>query len=254
MTTTSLLLFGAALLGGALNAVAGGGSFIVLPALLAAGVPPVVANATSTLALWPGSLSSAFAYRREIGSVRSWLLPLGAVSLLGGAIGAVLLVRTSDELFLRILPWLMLSAALVFTFSDRVRDRTLAPSHPRPLAPQPRTPAWMLAVQLPVAVYGGYFGGGMGIIILAALAVARLGGIHAMNGVKAVLGLTINGVALLEFAATGTLAWRHGLLMAAGGMAGGFGGAALARTVAPPRVRLFVILVAWAMTAYFFLR
>ena len=140
-------------------------------------------------------------------------LPLGAVSLLGGLIGGWLLVRTSDHAFLRLLPWLMLAAALVFTFGDRLEARaSTAALRIRLLWP----------FQFLVAIYGGYFGGGMGIMMLAALAVAGIRDIHEMNGVKAVLGLTINGVALLEFVATGTLAWRYGLVMVAGGMVGGF--------------------------------
>lgn len=257
-----MLLFIAALVGAALNAVAGGGSFIALPALLSAGVPPVVANATTTLAMWPGSVSSALAYRREIASARSWLLPLAAVSVVGGVVGGWLLVQTSDALFLRLLPWLMLSAAVVFTVGRRlgaivapVQAGARAPEHPRaPGHPAVRAPAWILAFQSLVAIYGGYFGGGMGIIMLAAFSVVRLGDMHAMNGVKALLAVMINGVALAEFAATGTVAWREGLIMAAGGSVGGFGGAALARAVDPRHVRTFVVVVAWTMTLYFFVR
>jgi uncharacterized membrane protein YfcA len=257
-----MLLFIAALIGGALNAVAGGGSFIALPALLSTGVPPVVANATTTLAMWPGSVSSALAYRREIASVRSWLLPLAVVSVAGGVVGGWLLVQTSDALFLRLLPWLMLSAAVVFAFGRRFEAIAVpAPAGARAAAqagaPEHlavRAPIWILALQLLVAIYGGYFGGGMGIIMLAAFSVVRLGNMHAMNGVKAVLAVMINGVALAEFAATGTVAWREGLIMAAGGGAGGFGGAALARAVASRHVRTFVVVVAWTMTLYFFLR
>jgi len=120
---TSLFLFVAAFVGGALNAVAGGGSFIGLPALLSAGVAPVSANATTTLAMWPGSLSSAVAYRREIGRAQHWLLTLGIASLLGGLVGGWLLIRTPDHRFLRLLPWLMLAAATTFTAGGRVAER-----------------------------------------------------------------------------------------------------------------------------------
>src|SRR6267154_2117400 len=125
----SFLLFVVAAAAGAINSVAGGGSFLTLPTLLYAGVTPVVANATSTMAMLPGSVASAVAYRRELHVVRRWLMPLGLVSLVGGFLGGVLLVRTSDTSFMRLLPWLMLLAAVTFTFGDRVR-RTLSPDSP----------------------------------------------------------------------------------------------------------------------------
>ena len=122
------LLFIVAAVAGALNSVAGGGSFLTLPTLLYAGVTPVVANATSTLAMWPGSVASAVAYRRELRRTERWLAPLGVVSLVGGFLGGVLLVRTSDTSFMRLLPWLMLLAAVTFTFGGRVRRDVVAGS------------------------------------------------------------------------------------------------------------------------------
>ena len=172
----SIWLFIAAAVGGALNAVAGGGSFLTLPALIVAGVSPVVANATSTLALWPASLSSTVAYRRELRSSRQWLVVLGVTSVLGGLAGALLLVRTSDDAFLRLLPWLMLVAAATFTFGNRLRPAPkagAARSHPfeRGAAWRPALLGVVLA-QLLIATYGGYFGGGMGIMMLATMALA----------------------------------------------------------------------------------
>lgn len=245
------LLFAAAFFGGALNAVAGGGSFIALPALLYAGVPPVAANATTTVSLWPGSVSSAWAYRREIGhaGLRAFL-GLGIVSLAGGLIGAELLLGTADTTFMRILPWLMLVAAIAFTFGGRL---TLALWKGRGRqAPIERYPWWALAVQLVIATYGGYFGGGIGIMMLAGMALAGLTEIHQMNGLKSVLAVAINGVAAAEFARRGAVAWTPGLVMIAGAIAGGYIGAALARRLDARLVRAFVIAVAWSMTAYFF--
>ncbi len=249
----SFLLFVAAVAGGALNSVAGGGSFICLPALMFAGVPPVAANATTTMAMWPGSISSAWAYRRDIGAVDRPLMLLCGVSLVGGLLGGYLLVRTSDTSFLRLLPWLMLVAAITFTFGGRLasRFRTSGGSHPvrhRPL------PLWALALQFAIATYGGYFGGGIGIMMLAALSVAGLTDIHEMNGLKAVLAVFINGVALAEFVAHGVLVWGPGLIMVAGGILGGYFGASFARRLPQANVRTFVILVGWAMTIYFFVR
>jgi uncharacterized membrane protein YfcA len=266
---TNLLLFIAALAGGALNAVAGGGSFITLPALISAGIGPVAANATSTFALWPGSLSSAVAYRRDIVSARHWLVTLGAASLIGGLVGGWLLVRTSDQRFLRLLPWLMLAAAVTFTLGDRVGNRlrqrrvpdsSVSPQPPVPgpqsraSSPQPRTPIWILLFQLVIATYGGYFGGGMGIMMLAAFSVAGMTEIHEMNGIKALLAVAINGVALIEFVAGGAIAWAPGLLMVVGGIVGGYSGAFIARRIKASIIRAFAIAIAWSMTVYFFVR
>ena len=256
------LLFFAALLGGALNSVAGGGSFITLPALLWWGVPPVAANATSTFALWPGSVSSAWAYRREVAATdRGSLVRLIVVSLAGGLLGARLLISTSDTSFMRLLPWLMLLAAATFTWGGRVTARLWGPRSngigtdgagtaggSKALVP------WALLIQLAIATYGGYFGGGMGIMMLTTLAVAGMTDIHKMNGLKTVLATAINAVALGEFAARGAIAWAPGVVMVAGGVIGGYTGAAVARRVEGRVVRLFVIAVAWTMTAYFFVR
>jgi uncharacterized membrane protein YfcA len=218
--------------------VAGGGSFIALPALLFAGINPVSANATTTMALWPGGVSSAIAYRADFRTTRERLLVLGGVSVAGGLLGAVLLVRTSDSSFMRLLPWLMMAAALTFTFGGR------RAAGQRPLA-------IVAALQFAIAIYGGYFGGGMGIMMLATLAVGGMTDIHEMNGLKAILGAAINGVALVEFIVSGSLAWAPGLVMVGGGIAGGYGGASLARRIDRRYVRRFVIAVAWIMTAYF---
>jgi uncharacterized membrane protein YfcA len=247
------LLFLAAFLGGALNSVAGGGSFIALPALLLAGVPPVSANATTTFAMWPGSVASVVAYRREMTGAWARVLRLGVVSLAGGLTGGLLLVKTSDESFMRLLPWLMLLAAATFTFGGRMtawarrRRPAAAPS-------SPQVPLWTLPLQLLIATYGGYFGGGMGIMMLAAMAVAGMTDMHEMNGLKSLLAVAINGVALAAFIVDGAISWAPGMVMVAGGITGGYVGASMARRVSGPAVRVVVITVAWAMTGYFFLR
>lgn len=236
-----IFLFFVAVFGGALNAVAGGGSFICLPALIYVGVPPVSANATCALALWPGSLSSAFGYRRELTTTGRWLTILGVVSLLGGLTGAVLLIRTSDTAFLRLLPWLMLMAATTFTFGGRL-----------PKSGPLRPTVAVALLQLAIAVYGGYFGGGMGIMMLATMTFAGMTDIHEMNALKSVLAVAINGVAIVEFIAAGVVAWQPGVIMVAGAIAGGYLGASFARKLDPRWVRGFIIVVAWSMTVYFF--
>ena len=252
-----VLLFFAAAIGGGLNAVAGGGSFLTLPALILAGVSPVVANATSTLALWPASISSTFAYRGDIKTSTQWLLILGLTSVAGGLAGALLLVRTSDSSFLRLLPWLMLIAAATFTFGQKLRPKAASSGGSHRFE---HGSAWhssmlgIVAIQLVIAAYGGYFGGGMGIMMLATLALAGMTNIHEMNGLKALLGVSINGLALLTFVLSGAIQWKYGLTMAAGGILGGYSTAAFARKLDPRYVRVFVIVVGWSMTVYFFVR
>ena len=253
----AVVLFLAAALGGALNAVAGGGSFLTLPALIVAGVPAVIANATSTLALWPASVSSTLAYRRELRSSRQWLVVLGVTSIVGGLAGAVLLVRTSNDAFLRLLPWLMLVAAATFTFGQKLRPASTAAGLSHPFE---HGAAWrpalvgVVVMQFLTATYGGYFGGGMGIMMLATMALAGMTNIHEMNGLKSFLGVAINGFALATFIITGTISWRYGLAMAVGATLGGYLTASLARTIDPRYVRWFVIAVGWIMTVYFFVR
>ena len=241
-----IILFLATAIGGALNAVAGGGSFLTLPALIVAGVSPVSANATSTLALWPASVSSTFAYRGDITTSRRWMTVLGATSLAGGLAGAILLVRTSDSSFLRLLPWLMLVAAVTFTFGQKLRDAT---AH----AGTPGLPVVAVA-QFFIAIYGGYFGGGMGIMMLATMALAGMTNIHEMNGLKSFLGVAINAVALGTFILSGAITWKYGLAMAVGATAGAYLTASFARRIDARYVRTVVIAVGWLMTAYFFVK
>ena len=253
-----LFLFIVAAVAGAMNSVAGGGSFLTLPALLFAGTAPIVANATSTVGLWPGSLSSMIAYRRELAATpKKWLLLLSAVSMAGGFAGAVLLVRTSDTSFMRLLPWLMLVAAVTFTFGERLRRalpaRPASPGH-RALHAHPASMILVSVLQFVLSIYGGYFGGGMGFMMLAAFSLAGMVHIHQMNALKTLLGVGINGLALLTFVVSGTVAWRFAGVMIAGSILGGYGGAALARTIDPKGIRVLVIVIGWTMTIYFFVR
>ena len=243
----SFLLFVVAMFAGAINSVAGGGSFLALPTLLYAGITPVVANATSTLAMLPGSVASTVAYRRELEGRAGWLVPLGIVSLIGGFLGGVLLVRTSDTSFMRLLPWLMLTAALTFTFGNRVR-RTLSLDHLH------GNLLLVSVVQFVIAIYGGYFGGGMGIMMLATFALGGMLDIHEMNALKTFLGVAVNLLALAEFIIKGVVAWGPGLIMIAGAILGGYFGAVLARKIDPRWIRAVVIVIGWTMTIYFFMR
>jgi uncharacterized membrane protein YfcA len=219
---------------------------VAFPALLFAGVPPVPANATNTVALWPGTLASAFAYRRELGGVRRELVPLGVAGLAGGIAGSLLLLRTSDHTFVLHIPWLLFFATLLFTFGGALTKRVTGGA----------TASLGVGVlaQLLISLYGGYFGGGMGIMTLAVLSLLGMTDIHRMNSLKVVLACLVNGVAVVAFVIAGAVDWKPGLVMIVGGVAGGYFGAAVARRVDPRAVRRLVLGVAWAMTGYFFFR
>ena len=246
---TAIFLFVAGALGGALNAVAGGGSFIAFPALLFSGVAPIAANATNTVALWVGVTASTGAYRKHLDISKRVMVPLAITSLIGGIAGAYLLLHTPAHTFLRVLPWLMLGATLLFVFG-----RHLSGGSTSGVARDASTAALTVAVlfELVVTVYGGYFGGGVGILNLAMLAAIGMTDIHAMNALKVVLGGLINGIAVITFIVAGAVAWRQGIVMILGALLGGYAGAHYAQKLPPAFIRAFVIAVGAGMTVYFF--
>jgi uncharacterized protein len=245
----AILLFVAGVLGGALNAVAGGGSFIAFPALLFTGVPPIPANATNSLSLWTGIMASGGAYRNQLDVPRRVLLPLLVTSVIGGILGAFLLLRTPAHTFMEVLPWMMLGATLLFVFGPR-----LAAGRPSKVGADATVGAIVVAsvFELAVAVYGGYFGGAVGIVNLAMLAAIGMTDIHAMNALKSVLGTAINGVATLVFIVKRAVYWPQALVMIVGALIGGYFGAHYAQKLPQNWVRGFVILVGAGMTIYFF--
>jgi len=245
----AIFLFVAGILGGALNAVAGGGSFVAFPALLWAGLPPIPANATNTLALWMGVTASGGAYRNRLDVPRRVLVPLLATSFVGGIAGAFLLLETPAHTFMRVLPWLMLGATFLFMFGKRLaRGRASSVGHDAATAAIVRASIF----ELLVAVYGGYFGGGVGIVNLAMLAALGMTDIHAMNALKSVLGMAINGIAVLVFVLKGAIFWPQAIVMIGGALVGGYFGARYAQRLPQFWVRNFVILVGAGMTMYFF--
>lgn len=248
------LLFIAALLSGALNSVAGGGSFISFPALLFTGVPPINANATNTVAVWPGSIASLSAYRKELAiQHRMTLLVLAGASLIGGVLGAQILLNTPQATFVRLIPYLLLLATLLFIVSGPITARLHKHTEPK------AKPSWFAllsigCIQLIIALYGGYFGAGIGILILATLGLMGMENIHEMNAVKTFLATLINGVAAITFILKGAVLWPQAIVMVIGAIIGGFAGAYYARQLNPRWVRLFVIFVGCSMTIYFFLK
>lgn len=245
-----LILFLAAAAAGAINAVAGGGSFISFPALLLAGVPPIAANATNTTALWPGSLASVGAYRRELAVQRQGIVLFSAISLLGGLLGALLLLRTRESTFEALIPYLLLLATLVFALSPQITRLTRRAGGQG--ADRPWRRIAVLALYFAIAVYGGFFGAGLGILTLAVLGLLGLENIHEMNALKTLQASLVNSMAVLAFVFAGVVDWPLALLMTAGAVLGGYGGAAIARTVSPRVVRWIVIAISVTLTIYFF--
>lgn len=248
---TAIFLFFAGALGGAINAVAGGGSFISFPALLFTGVDAVRANATNTLALWVGTTASGRAYKNRLKLPQRVMIPLVVASVFGGLVGAVLLIRTPAQTFLRVLPWLLLGATLLFSFGRHITKHfTVGITHGASNA----AIVIAAAFELGVAVYGGYFGGGIGIMNLAMLAALGMTDIHAMNFLKVVLGSIINGVATVTFIVTHSIVWPQGIVMIAGALIGGYASAHYAQKLPQSWVRGFVIFSGATMTIVFFCR
>ncbi|MGH9500158.1 MAG: sulfite exporter TauE/SafE family protein [Terriglobales bacterium] len=246
-----IFLFVAGVLGGALNAVAGGGSFVAFPALLFTGVPPIPANATNTIALWTGVTASGGAFREKLDTPRRVMVPLLVTSFIGGIVGAYLLLATPAHTFMRVLPWLMLGATLLFVFGKK-----LGASRGSSVAREATTAAIVGAsvFELAVAVYGGYFGGGVGIVNLAMLAAVGMTDIHEMNALKSVLGSAINGVAVIVFVVRRAVYWPQAIVMIVGAVVGGYFGARYSMRLPQLWVRRFVILTGAAMSAYFFVK
>jgi len=239
------------MLGGALNAVAGGGSFIAFPALLFTGVPPIPANATNTIALWTGVTASGGAFRERLDTPRRVMVPLLLTSFVGGVAGALLLLKTPAHTFMRVLPWLMLGATLLFVFGKKLAG-TRGSSVGRDATAMAILGASVF--ELFVAIYGGYFGGGVGIINLAMLAAVGMTDIHEMNALKSVLGMAINGVAVVVFILKRAVYWPQAAIMIAGAVVGGYFAAHYSMKLPQAWVRWFVILVGAGMSAYFFVK
>jgi uncharacterized membrane protein YfcA len=248
-----VFLFLAAFLAGALNSVAGGGSFISFPALLFTHMAPIAANATSTAALWPGTVASTIAYRRELGEeTRRTILPLVISAFVGGILGAQILLHTPQATFLRLVPWLLLSATLLFAASNRITAWIRARSDHH--GGSRFMTIGVVILQLVVGTYIGYFGAGSGIMILALLSLLGVTNIHAMNGMKTLLVTVGNAVAIVTFIVAKIIVWPQALLMLAGASLGGYGGAFFAQKMNPQHVRRLVIVVGFLMSLYFFIR
>jgi uncharacterized protein len=238
-------LFVVGLVASAINAVAGGGSLLSFPLLVALGVPPLSANATNSVALWPGSLASAFGFRDQLARTQKHLKFLVAPTIAGSLLGAWLLTHTPERLFDFVVPLLVLTATLLLAFGQRLRKAVLARRTKIPVA-------LGMALQFFVSVYGGYFGAGMGIVMLAVFGLFVEGTLHELNALKAWLGVAINLVASMFFLREGLLWLVPGLFVMAGAIAGGYLSARLSLRLDPDKLRTAVVVLGAAMTIWFF--
>ena len=232
--------------------MAGGGSFVSFPALLFVRVPAVAANATNTVALWPGLAASTLAYQKRLNAPLRVLLPLVLTSVAGGWAGAMLLLRTPQHTFLRLVPWLLLGGSLLFTFGNRIR----AIAGRAAIIDDLREVSWQAIlttsiVELLLAAYGGYFGAGIGFVILGMLAALGMRDVHAMAAIRTMLAAAINAAAVVTFICAGAVLWRQCFVMIAGSLAGGWCGAHYAQKADPRKMRYAVIAVGLLMSAYF---
>ncbi len=241
-----LALVASAAIAGAVNAIAGGGTLLTFPTLLMLGTPPVVANATSTLALVIGTAGSIFGFRRQTAAVRHWLGPFVPVSLAGGLLGSALLTYSSPGFFARLVPFLILFATVLFLVQGAFRRLAKSVA-----APAERGCALWVAVafQFAVAVYGGYFGAGIGILMLASLGFLGMADIHEINALKNILGSLINLVAAIWFVGSGLIDWPKAGIMTVGALAGYYAGAHFSQRIPQQRVRVLITVIGFAMSA-----
>jgi uncharacterized protein len=238
------LVFVAAVIAGGINSVAGGGMLVSFPTMIWLGIPPITANATNTVAIWTGTLGSAWGYRRELRGVDPRVYALVVPSILGSIAGAVLLAYTPSDLFDRLVPWLVLFATGLFMAQEPIQRRfNLSAVH----AARSHWLSWTMFFQFGVAMYGGYFGAGIGILMLAALSLMGHTDIHQMNGLKNLLATCINVVAAVYFAFAGLVFWRDAIFLAAGAVTGGIAGAHVARRIGRKAVRRIVVVIGLAM-------
>jgi len=236
----------AAFAAGVINSIAGGGTLITFPVLIWLGLDPKVANATSTVALWPGLFGGLFGYRRELENSSTILLRLGITSVIGGALGAWLLIWTPSLIFARLVPFLILFATLLFMTGGSINRRLRL----QPIVAEPKMWWWVGAIvfQFFSAMYGGYFGAGNGIWMLAAMGILGLHDINRANGIKNFLGICINSIAVLSFALMGLVVWSDALVMAGAALLGGYFGARMAVRVNQVNVRRAIVVIGFAIT------
>ncbi|MDZ4851714.1 MAG: sulfite exporter TauE/SafE family protein [Pirellulaceae bacterium] len=251
-----VLLCAAAALAGIVNSIAGGGTLLTFPALTMVLGPSaaaaVIANATSTMAVFPGSLASAWGYRRELVGMKSWIMPLIIPSLVGSAIGTSLVAQRDPQEFLFLIPWLILLASCLFLLQPMISKWTgIGQIH---ASPSKTTRYGIIAFQFLIAFYGGYFGAGIGILMLSALALMGISDIHQMNSIKTLLASTINSVSVALFIWHDKIYWSFAIPMIVTSILGGFLGAVVARRLDRNVVRYIVVTIGISLSCYYFIR
>lgn len=239
------LMFTAAFFSGAVNAIAGGGTFLTFGVLTLAGVPPISANATSSIVQFPGYVTSTLAYFKDLSKIWKEALVLAVVSALGALFGALLLIWLDNQTFKHMVPWLLLAATAVFAAGPWLK--------PKAGERHAATPGG-LVVQGATSFYGGFFGAGMGIMMLASLGLATGGDYHRLNAIKNALSIVIAAVAIVIFAAAGAIVWSHALVMIPGVALGGYAGVHIARRVPQNILRWVVVAVGLALSVLYFVR
>jgi uncharacterized protein len=255
--TQGVMLFLAAVAGGMVNSIAGGGTLLTFPALVWAGHSSLIANATNTLALAPGAFASSWGYRHEVMTVPRRYFVLLAPGLIGGIIGAYLLSQTPARTFARIVPWLVLFATILFMVQPKLQQRLRSAQNKSASASDEATPQWLAGAalyQFVVGIYGGYFGAGIGILVLAMLGMLGLSNLHQMNGLKNILAGAINLIAAIYFITADMIRWPEAIIMAVGAFVGGYGMARLAQRLGQTIVRRSVIIIGLTLSAIFFWR
>jgi uncharacterized membrane protein YfcA len=256
LTPQYLWLYAAAFIAGSLNAIAGGGSFVSFPAMLGLGVLPIPANATNTVALWPGQLTSIAGYRDDLRMNHRLLIPVVSASLAGGLVGAITLLHTAQGTFLKLVPWLLLMAALLFAASGPIAKRIAASAvegghRDRSFSSaKALIPLW-IAIAF-VCVYIGYFGAGAGFLIMSVLAIFGIQNVRHINALKVVSTTMANGIAVVTFIIGRQIIWRDCLVMMLTAALGGYAGARYSRRLNPVFMRAFVVVLGLGMSAYFF--
>lgn len=243
-----LIYFTITALAAAINSVAGGGTFLTFPVFIMSGLSPLQANVMSTIALWPGTISSAYGYRKQLTINRKRLLPLLLVCIIGGVAGSMVLLHTPEKTFKQLVPWLLLIATLIFTFGKYA----IGWLHKN--FPNSKEYHWLVVIlQVFISFYGGYFGAGIGILMLAMLQLMGYSNIHQMNALKTLLAATIGAATAMIFSFTNVVIWDIAAIMIAGGLFGGYVGARLALKVSPAHIRFLVSVIGFSITTYFFL-
>ena len=254
--TSYVLVFATAAVSGAINSVAGGGTLLTYPVLVSVGLDARIANATNTMALWPASAAAAWSFRSSLTNIQKWAVPFSVVSACGGAVGAVLLRITPTSIFESIVPWLILMAAVLFiTYEHLMKRLGISPAGDDHI-PDYTPMQWngLMLAQFMVSVYGGYFGAGIGILMLATLGIMRFGGLFRINALKNVAAFLINAIAAVLFACLGLVEWRVSVVMAIGAIVGALLGAGVAKKIGPKALRIVISLLGFGLATYYMLK